>query len=203
MSERPLLIVVLAAGKGTRMKSVLPKVLHQVGGRSLLGHVLAAASAAGGSRVAVVVGPGMDNVGVEARLIVPDAQTFVQPNQMGTGDAVLAAREAIENHDGDVLVVLGDSPFLTPETLIKARGALSADAGIAVVGFEAVDPTGYGRLLVDTRWQRHGHPRGEGSDAQRSARSGSAIRASSGFAVSRCSKSSRPSRTTMPRASTI
>ena len=149
MSERPLLIVVLAAGKGTRMQSALPKVLHQVGGRSLLGHVLSAASAAGGSRVAVVIGPGMDDVGAEARAQVPDVETFVQASQMGTGDAVLAARPAIESHDGDALVVLGDSPFLTSETLIRTRRALQGDAGIAVVGFEAADPTGYGRLLVD------------------------------------------------------
>ena len=149
MSERPLLIVVLAAGKGTRMKSAVPKVLHRVGGRSLLGHVLAAASAAGGSRMAVVVGPDMEAVGEEARSFAPDADTFVQPVQRGTGDAVLAARPAIESHRGDVLVVLGDTPFLTSETLIRARQALSGEAGIAVVGFEARDPAGYGRLLRD------------------------------------------------------
>ncbi|MEZ5923425.1 MAG: bifunctional UDP-N-acetylglucosamine diphosphorylase/glucosamine-1-phosphate N-acetyltransferase GlmU [Hyphomicrobiaceae bacterium] len=149
MSERSLLIVALAAGKGTRMKSAVPKVLHQVGGRSLLGHVLSAASAAGADKLAVVVGPGMEAVGVEAGRFVPGAATFVQERQLGTGDAVLAARAAIESHRGDVLVVLGDTPFLTTETLVKARRALAGDAGIAVVGFEARDPTGYGRLLQD------------------------------------------------------
>jgi bifunctional UDP-N-acetylglucosamine pyrophosphorylase/glucosamine-1-phosphate N-acetyltransferase len=148
MSERPLLIIVLAAGKGTRMKSAFPKVLHRVGGRSLLGHVLATASAAGGDRLAVVVGPDMEAVEREARLFAPEARTFVQPNQRGTGDAVLAAKAAIEGQSGDVLVVFGDTPFLTPETLIEARRALSNGAGIAVVGFEAADPTGYGRILL-------------------------------------------------------
>lgn len=149
MSERPLLIIVLAAGKGTRMKSAVPKVLHQVAGRSLLGHVLAAASTAGGSKLAVVVGPSMDSVGREAAAHVPTAQMFLQPDQLGTADAVRAARPAIESHRGDVLVVLGDTPLLTVETLRRARQALSEESGMVVVGFEARDPSGYGRLLRD------------------------------------------------------
>jgi bifunctional UDP-N-acetylglucosamine pyrophosphorylase/glucosamine-1-phosphate N-acetyltransferase len=149
MGERPLLIVVLAAGKGTRMMSAMPKVLHSVGGRSLLGHVLTAATAAGGGRMAVVVGPGMEAVGQVALSHAPGAEVFVQPDQLGTGDAVRSAKPAIESHAGDVLVVFGDTPFLTPATLIRARRALNPDSGIAVVGFEAGDPTGYGRLLQD------------------------------------------------------
>jgi bifunctional UDP-N-acetylglucosamine pyrophosphorylase/glucosamine-1-phosphate N-acetyltransferase len=148
MSQRPLLIIVLAAGQGTRMKSALPKVLHRVGGRSILGHVLATASAAGGSRLAVVVGPEMEAVGHEARTQAPEVEIHVQPRQRGTADAVLAARAVIEQHAGDVLVVFGDTPFLRPETLAQARQALSAGAGLAVVGFKAQDPTGYGRLLL-------------------------------------------------------
>jgi bifunctional UDP-N-acetylglucosamine pyrophosphorylase/glucosamine-1-phosphate N-acetyltransferase len=111
--------------------------------------VLASAAAAGASRLVVVVGPDMEEVGIEARAHAPAAETFVQPSQLGTGDAVLAARPAIETHQGDVLVVLGDTPLLTSETLIRAREALTGDAGIAIVGFEARDPTGYGRLLLD------------------------------------------------------
>jgi bifunctional UDP-N-acetylglucosamine pyrophosphorylase/glucosamine-1-phosphate N-acetyltransferase len=149
MSERPLLIIVLAAGKGTRMQSDVPKVLHQVAGRSLLAHVLATASAAGGSRIAVVVGPAMDVVAREVAAQAPGAEVFVQPGQLGTADAVRAARPAIEGHQGDVLVVFGDTPLLTVETLGSARQALSGEAGMLVVGFEARDPTGYGRLLRD------------------------------------------------------
>lgn len=149
MSDRELLIVVLAAGKGTRMKSDVPKVLHHVAGRSLLGHVLAAASSAGGSRMAVVVGPAMDTVAKDVAVQAPGAQVFVQPDQLGTADAVRAARPAIESHRGDVLVVLGDTPLLTTETLKRARQALAGDAGMVVVGFTAANPFGYGRLLRD------------------------------------------------------
>ena len=98
MSQNPLLIVVLAAGKGTRMKSDLPKVLHKVAGRSMLGHVLDLAGRAKAARLAVVVGPGMDAVKAEALKGAPSAEVFVQERQAGTADAVLAARPALATH---------------------------------------------------------------------------------------------------------
>lgn len=149
MSPRPLLVVVLAAGQGTRMKSSLPKVLHKIGGRSMLGHVLAVAQSIGADALSVVVGPGMEVVRAEAEAQAPGAKVFVQQAQRGTADAVLAAREALASHAGDVLVLYADTPLLPAATLEALRTRLDAGAGIAVLGFEAADPTGYGRLLTD------------------------------------------------------
>jgi bifunctional UDP-N-acetylglucosamine pyrophosphorylase/glucosamine-1-phosphate N-acetyltransferase len=131
------------------MKSALPKVLHKIGGRSMLGHVLAIAQTLGAQSLAVVIGPGMEAVRKEALAQAPDAKVFVQERQRGTADAVLAAREALSAHKGDVLVLYADTPLLPAETLIQLRARLDAGAGIAVLGFEAADPAGYGRLLTD------------------------------------------------------
>ena len=147
MTQTKTLTVVLAAGKGTRMKSRLPKGLHAIAGRSLLGHVLAASDEALDGDVAVVVGPDMTNVCNETEHCSPGALTFLQAGQKGTADAVLAAREAIAVA-GDVFVLFCDTPMLRPETLVEMRAALDAGANVAVLGFEAADPTGYGRLLT-------------------------------------------------------
>jgi bifunctional UDP-N-acetylglucosamine pyrophosphorylase/glucosamine-1-phosphate N-acetyltransferase len=144
-----LLAIVLAAGKGTRMRSDLPKVLHRVAGVSMLGHVLATASAAGARSAAVVVGPGMTSVADEARRRLASAVIFVQEQQLGTGDAVKAAASAIAGHRGDVVVMYGDTPLVTPETVGRLTAALDAGAGIAVLGFRPADPKGYGRLVTD------------------------------------------------------
>lgn len=148
MSDRPLLIVILAAGKGTRMKSALPKVLHKVAGRSMLAHVLALSSDLGASEIAVVVGPDMDGVRAEVSSVAPGARVFEQTEQKGTADAVLAAREAIASHDGDVIVLYADTPLTRKPSLDAMRGALQDGSGVCVLGFEADDPTGYGRLLL-------------------------------------------------------
>jgi bifunctional UDP-N-acetylglucosamine pyrophosphorylase/glucosamine-1-phosphate N-acetyltransferase len=149
MTSRSLLVVVLAAGQGTRMKSSLPKVLHKVGGRSMLAHALAAAGALQPAAVSVVVGPDMDAVRDAALAEVPMADVVVQAERKGTADAVLAAREAIDAHAGDVLVLYGDTPLLTAATLARVLARLDDGAGVAVLGFEAADPAGYGRLLCD------------------------------------------------------
>ena len=149
MSTRPLLTLILGAGKGTRMKSAHPKVMHAIAGRSMLGHVMATASAAGATSLAVVVGPGMDAVAAEARKHAASVQVFVQAEQRGTGDAVLAARAALKGHAGDVLVMFGDTPLITVETTKTLVAALDGGANVAVLGFHAADPTGYGRLLTD------------------------------------------------------
>lgn len=148
MTEPSLLIVVLAAGKGTRMKSALPKVLHPIAGMPMLGHVLALAGSVGARGVAVVIGPDMDNVRAEALKRHPGAQIYAQHNQIGTADAVLAARDAIAAHAGDVIVLYADTPLIEAATLERLRGALSAGAGVAVLGFQAADPAGYGRLIT-------------------------------------------------------
>lgn len=149
MSRRPLLVVVLAAGQGTRMKSALPKVLHKIAGRSMLGHVLAVAQQLDADAISVVVGPDMEAVRAEALARAPQTRVWVQAQQRGTADALLAARDALASHSGDVLVLYADTPLLSAATLEKLRARLDAGAGIAVLGFEAADPAGYGRLLID------------------------------------------------------
>ncbi|RTL64977.1 MAG: bifunctional UDP-N-acetylglucosamine diphosphorylase/glucosamine-1-phosphate N-acetyltransferase GlmU [Hyphomicrobiales bacterium] len=149
MTKAPLLIVILAAGRGVRMRSHLPKVLHPVGGRPMLGHVLATAKAAGASKVALVVAPGQDAVRALAEKEMPGIALFEQKTQAGTADAVLAAADAIAAHKGDVAVLFADTPLVRAETLMALVGVLEAGAGVAVLGFEPADPTGYGRVLRD------------------------------------------------------
>jgi len=145
------LAIVLAAGKGTRMKSDLPKVLHGLAGAPMLAHVLRAAAAAGIPRAALVVGPDMDAVGEAGTAVAPDAQMFVQPEQLGTADAVKAAAPAFAAVSGPLLVLYGDTPLLRAETLKAVLGEVEAGADLVVIGFEATDPTGYGRLLFDDK----------------------------------------------------
>ncbi len=138
-------IVVLAAGKGTRMKSALPKVMHKVAGRSLLGHVLHAAKALDPAEAVVVVGPGMDAVAAEAAAFFPNARSAVQADRLGTAHAVSMAREALSAFHGTVLILYGDVPLIAPASLKEL--AELAGGGMAVLGFEAKNPHGYGRLL--------------------------------------------------------
>jgi bifunctional UDP-N-acetylglucosamine pyrophosphorylase/glucosamine-1-phosphate N-acetyltransferase len=149
MTKPPLLTIVLAAGKGTRMRSSHAKVLHSVAGLSMLGHVLGAAEAAGSDRIAVVIGPDMEAVRAEVARRSPRAHVFVQLEQKGTAHAVLAAREAVAGHRGDVLVLVADVPLLTAESIGRLRAALDAGSNVAVLGFEAENPGGYGRLVTD------------------------------------------------------
>lgn len=139
------LAVVLAAGEGTRMRSQRPKVLHEIAGRSLLGHALAAL-APSGARIALVVGPGRDDVAAQA----PQARIFVQEERRGTAHAVLAARASIAEGCGTLIVAFADTPLVRPHTFERLRDALAThDAAVAVAGFEARDPTGYGRLVLE------------------------------------------------------
>ncbi|MCO5093334.1 bifunctional UDP-N-acetylglucosamine diphosphorylase/glucosamine-1-phosphate N-acetyltransferase GlmU [Bosea sp. (in: a-proteobacteria)] len=144
---RPCLAIVLAAGEGTRMKSRRPKVLHQVAGRSLIGHALASVSQAGADAVAVVISSERPEVGEEARRLVPHAEIAVQHERRGTAHAALAAKAAIAAGHDDVIVAFADTPLVRPETFSALRAALTGGAAVAVLGFEARDPTGYGRLV--------------------------------------------------------
>jgi len=148
MTSRTSLTIVLAAGEGTRMRSSLPKVLHPVAGRSLLSHVLGAAPSGQNGSLAVVVGPDHDAVASEARRVRPGAAIFIQRERLGTAHAVLAAREAIAKGTDDLLVAFGDTPLISAATFARLRSALAEGAALAVLGFRAVDPTGYGRLVV-------------------------------------------------------
>jgi bifunctional UDP-N-acetylglucosamine pyrophosphorylase/glucosamine-1-phosphate N-acetyltransferase len=147
-NSRTCLAIVLAAGEGTRMKSSRPKVLHEVGGRAMLAHVLASLGVAGANAVAVVVGPGRDDVAEVARLASPGAEIFVQTERLGTAHAVLAARAALARGYDDVLVLFADTPLVTTAALVALRSALAQGAALAALGFEPDDPTGYGRLLI-------------------------------------------------------
>ena len=145
---RRCLAVVLAAGEGTRMRSDTPKVLHHVAGRSMLSHVLATVADAGAAGVVVVVGPGRQDVAAEAGSAFPGAEIAVQAERLGTAHAVLAARDAIARGYDDVLVLFADVPLVASATLLAMRAGLADGASLVALGFEAADPTGYGRLLT-------------------------------------------------------
>ncbi len=144
---RSCLAIILAAGEGTRMKSARPKVLHAIAGRSLLAHALSAVAEAGAQSVVVVMSPERPEVGEEARALLPGVQLAPQHERRGTAHAVLAAREALAAGHGDIIVAFADTPLVRPETFTALRAELAAGAAVAVLGFEARDPGGYGRLV--------------------------------------------------------
>ena len=148
-SPRSLTAIVLAAGKGTRMRSDLPKVLHKVAGRTMLGHVLAAVREAGATRVGVVAEPGRADVAAEIERQAPGAGVFAQAERLGTAHAVLAARALLAEAADDVIVAFGDTPLVTAETFTRLRAPLAAGAAVAVLAFETETPTGYGRVLTE------------------------------------------------------
>ena len=147
MSHRPTAAVVLAAGLGTRMKSTRPKVMHPLAGRPMIGHLLATLAEVGLDKIVVVVGPDTPEV---AAAVAPHP-TVVQADRLGTGHAVLAARQHLKGFTGDVLVLFGDSPLVRAETLRQMLAARQSAGHPAVVvsGFRPADPGAYGRLIVD------------------------------------------------------
>jgi len=149
MSEnRKRAAVILAAGQGTRMKSPLPKVLHTVGGRTMLDRAIDAALAAGCERVIVVVGNHSPAVRETAVKRVGEAGIVVQDPPLGTGHAVNAARDVLGDFDGDVIITYADAPLASAEVLQPVFG-LAQQADMAVLGFVARVPGAYGRLIVD------------------------------------------------------
>ncbi|MFF8781866.1 bifunctional UDP-N-acetylglucosamine diphosphorylase/glucosamine-1-phosphate N-acetyltransferase GlmU [Streptomyces sp. NPDC015140] len=146
---RPAAVVVLAAGEGTRMKSATPKVLHELCGRSLVGHVLAASGELDPQNLVVVVGHAREKVTAHLTEVAPDVRTAVQEQQNGTGHAVRMGLEALGGAvDGTVVVVCGDTPLLTGETLKALATTHSADGNaVTVLTAEVPDATGYGRIV--------------------------------------------------------
>ncbi len=140
-------LVILAAGKGTRMNSDLPKVLHQIANAPMLVHTLQAGAALSPAHTVVVAGHGFDAVKAAVEEYDPDATVVLQQEQNGTGHATNMAREALADFDGDVIVLFGDTPFVTAETLEKMIVARDESA-VVVLGFEAADPGKYGRLIM-------------------------------------------------------
>ncbi|CAM5742097.1 Bifunctional protein GlmU OS=Streptomyces alboniger OX=132473 GN=glmU PE=3 SV=1 [Streptomyces alboniger] len=146
---RPAAVVVLAAGEGTRMKSATPKVLHEICGRSLVGHVLAAARELQPENLVVVVGHAREKVTAHLAEVDTEVRTAVQAQQNGTGHAVRMALEELGGSvDGTVVVVCGDTPLLTGETLQQLAATHSADGNaVTVLTAEVPDATGYGRIV--------------------------------------------------------
>jgi bifunctional UDP-N-acetylglucosamine pyrophosphorylase/glucosamine-1-phosphate N-acetyltransferase len=140
--------VILAAGKGERMKSPLPKVLHPVGGRAMLDHAIDTALALGCARVVVVVGAHSPRVRAHVEARLGPASIAVQDPPQGTGHAVLAAAPALEGFDGDILVTYADVPLLTAASIAPLFDLREGGADLAVQGFEAADPGAYGRLVM-------------------------------------------------------
>ncbi len=147
MSQRSCLTIILAAGEGTRMKSAMPKVLHEIAGLPMVAHVTKAAIAAGGTDVAIVVGRGGETVRKAVTPFAPGAESFEQVERLGTAHAVLAARAAIARGYDDVLVMFGDTPLIAAAPLAAARKLVAEGNAVAVIGFRTNTPAGYGRLI--------------------------------------------------------
>jgi bifunctional UDP-N-acetylglucosamine pyrophosphorylase/glucosamine-1-phosphate N-acetyltransferase len=150
--DNDLAVIVLAAGQGTRMKSKHPKVLHEVGGRSMIGHISAELAGLGASRVVLVVGPDMDAVLDSARAAAPGLRidAVVQHDRRGTGHAALQAKSLLEGFKGDVLVALGDAPFVSATTFRRLRDGLHGTdrPAVCVLGVRLADPGPYGRMVA-------------------------------------------------------
>ncbi len=142
-------LIILAAGKGTRMNSDLPKVLHPLAGVPILAHALAAGAALAPERVVIVAGHGAEEVARAARAFAPEAEVVLQHEQLGTGHAVAQAAPALEGFEGNVVVLCGDTPFVRPQTLERMLAARTDGFDIVVLGFHAADPGRYGRLRMD------------------------------------------------------
>ena len=148
-TARTCLAVILAAGESTRMRSSRSKVLHPVGNRPMIAHVVDALAGAGISDVALVLGRDAEKVEEAARVPGVTASVHIQTERLGTAHAVLAARAAIEKGYDDILVVFGDTPLITAAPLAAAREGLAKGADVVVIGFVTADPNGYGRLIVE------------------------------------------------------
>ena len=149
MTARPLAAIVLAAGKGTRMKSDLHKVLHPIAGRPMLGHLLDSVDALGPEHKVVVVGSGREQV--EPFVTGMQGRVVVQEPQLGTAHAVRQAEAALADFGGDILILYGDAPFVSTATMQRMIDRLAAPDSPAavVVGFRPADPGHYGRILAE------------------------------------------------------
>ena len=140
-------VIILAAGKGTRMESDLPKVLHHLAGAPMLLHVMKSSATLEPERLVIIAGHGADAVGAVARDYSETAQVVLQSEQLGTGHAVSQAKSALADCTGDVIVLYGDTPFVRPETL-QALLAARKTADIVVLGFQPANAGRYGRLVM-------------------------------------------------------
>lgn len=137
--------IVLGAGKGTRMHSDIPKVLHSICGKPMIKILLDSIHKANVDDVVVVIGPEMS----EIKKVVEPYKTVVQQEQLGTAHAVLSAQQEIQPFDGCVLILFGDSPLILPQTLEKMIQEYKEGTDVTVLGFIPTDARCYGRLIID------------------------------------------------------
>jgi len=140
--------IILAAGKGSRMKSDMPKVMHGLAGVPMLAHVMKTATEAGAIKKVVVIGHGGELVSKAALALDAEVQIAEQAEQNGTGHAVIQAKTALDGFKGDTIVLYGDTPFVKPESLGKMLAARAQGNDVVVLGFKASNPEGYGRLSM-------------------------------------------------------
>ncbi|MFN3510119.1 MAG: NTP transferase domain-containing protein, partial [Tsuneonella troitsensis] len=146
-TQRAFAAVILAAGKGTRMKSDLHKVLHPIAGRPMLDHLLDSFAALRPERTVVVAGDRFEQL--EGALAGRGIEIARQEPQLGTAHAALMAKPLLATFDGHVLVCFGDCPMLKAATITRMIDALEAGAGVAVLGFRPDDTLAYGRIIAD------------------------------------------------------
>lgn len=145
MHENEIAAIILGAGKGTRMKSDLPKVLMPVAGKPMIRHILDTLDKVGVSKVVTVIAPDGDLVKKE----VAPCPTCVQEKQLGTGHAVLSARTELLGFHGDVLVIFGDQPLYTSDTIARIVNKRREGYAVVCLGFRPADPARYGRLILN------------------------------------------------------
>lgn len=141
-------LIILAAGKGTRMESDLPKVLHRIAHAPMLWHAMRAGQTLDPARTIVVAGHEAEQVAASARDYDPETRVVIQREQRGTAHAVAQAAPELEGFDGDAIVLYGDTPFISQDTL-ESMARARADHDVVVLGFEAADPGRYGRLVTE------------------------------------------------------
>lgn len=148
MNTPAVAVVILAAGHGARMKSSTPKVLHRIGGRSMLAHIMATAASLSPDRIAVVIGDHAPGVGEAALAERKEVAIAVQAPPRGTGDAVMKAAPALDGFSGVVLVLYADTPLVEAATLRALIDHVAGGAAVCVLGFLPDDPGAYGRLKL-------------------------------------------------------
>jgi bifunctional UDP-N-acetylglucosamine pyrophosphorylase / glucosamine-1-phosphate N-acetyltransferase len=140
-------VVILAAGMGTRMKSKLPKMLHEAAGRPLTEHVIRAVLPLKPTKIILVIGHGAEQV--KARLSNYDVEFVLQEKQLGTGHALMQTEESLRNLEGDIMVLNGDGPLLRTQTLEQLVRAQQAQSGMTLITCNVSNPTGLGRIIRD------------------------------------------------------
>ena len=151
MSTTKTAAIVLAAGMGTRMKSDIPKVMHSLAGRPMVLHLLDSLAEIDPEQVIVVLGPDMDDVATAVKSSALNIETVTQTERLGTGHAVMQAKAALGDFHGDILVLYGDSPLITTDTMGEMLALRRSEANLSVVvlGFRPWEPDAYGRLILN------------------------------------------------------